>query len=341
MAYRVAQWGTGLVGAAAARRVIATPDLELVACFAHGTAKIGRDAGEIVGVSPIGVTATGDVEAIIAARPDCVLYMPLQWSVDHMARLLEAGINVISTANFITGRSYGGEAMRRLEASAQTGGVSLFGTGFNPGLANVIGLAASACSAGIERLSVLESVDATAYASAETWHSLGYGGPADAPGLAKKVRERTLVFIDTVEMMAEALDVTLDDIAFQLDTGLADKDLALGYMDIAKGTVCGTRMTYSGMKGGRSVIELSQMWRLGGAMTPDWKPEGYVVELTGQPNVRCTFKSEGDPTGGGMVTAMNAVNAIPQVCAARPGIVRVWELPVVRARHAVTTPGLA
>src|SRR5579862_6657092 len=111
MKYRIAQWGTGLVGAAAARKVIEHPEFELVACFAHGAEKIGRDVGELIGVAPIGVKATNKIEDIIAARPDCVLYTPLLWDVDAMAKLLESGINVISTANFITGRSYGKAAV--------------------------------------------------------------------------------------------------------------------------------------------------------------------------------------------------------------------------------------
>ena len=53
-----------------------------------------------------------------------------------MAQLLEAGINVISTANFITGRSFGQAAVDRLESASRKGGVTLHGTGINPGLAN-------------------------------------------------------------------------------------------------------------------------------------------------------------------------------------------------------------
>jgi hypothetical protein len=124
-----------------------------------------------------------------------------------------------------------------------------------------------------------------------------------------------------------------DEIAFKAEFGVATKDLALGYMDIARGTVCGLKMTYSAVVDGRDAISLSSMWRLGDAMEPDWKGEGYVIEIEGTPNIRCVFDREGDPSGGGLVTAMSAVHAIPAVCAARPGIVQAWELPMVVARH--------
>jgi hypothetical protein len=333
MTLKIAQWATGLVGAAAARKVIEHPDFELVACFAHGSDKVGKDVGDLVGAPPTGVYATNRIEDIIAARPDCVLYMPLVWDVEAMAHLLEAGINVISTANFITGRSYGQVAVDRLESAARKGGVTLHGTGINPGLANAYALAMSAQCAEFRQIRVLESVDATEYASAETWRALGYGGPADAPGLAEASRERSRVFEDAVQMMADGLGLVPDEIAFEIELGIATRDLGLGWMHIAEGTVCGSKMTYSAMVGGRAAISLSTMWRLGDAMEPDWKGEGYVIEIEGTPSIRCVFEREGDPTGGGMVTAMSAVHAIPAVCDARSGIVQAWELPMVTARH--------
>ncbi len=333
MTLRIAQWATGLVGAAAARKVIEHPDMELVACFAHGADKVGKDVGDLVGAPKTGVLATNRIEEIIAARPDCVLYMPLVWDVEAMAMLLEAGINVISTANFITGRSYGQAAVDRLEAAARKGNVSLHGTGINPGLANAIGLILSAQCAEFQRITVLESVDATGYASADTWISLGFGGPVDAPGLVERCNERTLVFMDAAEMMAEGLGITPDEISFTAEFGTATEDLALGYMDIARGTVCGMKMTYAVVVDGKDAIRLSTMWRLGYAMEPDWQGTGYVIDVEGTPGIHCVFDREGDAAGGGVVTAMSAVHVIADVCAARPGIVQAWELPLPAAKH--------
>jgi hypothetical protein len=335
MKLRIGQWGTGVVGAAAVRKLAEHPQFEIVGCFAHGESKLGVDVGLLAGIDPLGVLATNKIDEFIAARPDCVLYMPLVWNVDDMARLLEAGINVISTANFITGLSFGPEAVEKLNDAARRGGVSLYGTGINPGQANILGLAASAACSRIYKITVREAVDATLYASKDTWVSLGFGGPADAPGLKEKVKDRALVFIDTVEMMAHALKVQIDDIGFDAEFATADEDLHLGYMDIAKGTVCALRMTYSGLVKGERVVELQLIWRLGYAMTPEWPVEGYVVEIDGEPSLRLTMNAKGDPSHGGMSTAMNAVHAIEAVCAARPGIVTAAELPLITAAHCV------
>ena len=118
MKLRIVQWTTGLVGRSAVKAVVDHPDLELVGCYAWSDDKVGSDVGDLCGLGKLGITATNDLDAILALRPDCVLYMPLQWVVDDMVRLLEAGVNVVSTANFITGKSYGETDMRRLDAAA-------------------------------------------------------------------------------------------------------------------------------------------------------------------------------------------------------------------------------
>ena len=59
------------------RRSSAHPDLELVGCYAWSPDKVGRDVGELCGIDPLGVTATDDVDALLALRPDCVVYNPM------------------------------------------------------------------------------------------------------------------------------------------------------------------------------------------------------------------------------------------------------------------------
>jgi hypothetical protein len=101
------QWTTGNVGRRSVVAIAANPGLELIGCFAWGADKVGRDVGELCGIDRLGVTATDDVDALLALRPDCVVYNPKWPDVDEMVRILEAGVNVVSTAAFITGHSLG------------------------------------------------------------------------------------------------------------------------------------------------------------------------------------------------------------------------------------------
>src|SRR3974390_1366811 len=94
---RVVQWATGNIGLRSLRCVLEHPDLELVGLYAYSDAKVGRDAGQLCGLAPVGVVATRDIDDILAVRPDCVLYMADRADIDLLSQLLEAGINVVST----------------------------------------------------------------------------------------------------------------------------------------------------------------------------------------------------------------------------------------------------
>ena len=138
MTIRVVQWTTGNVGQRSVRAVVANPDLELVGCYAWSDDKVGRDVGELCGIDPVGVAATDDVDALLAAKPDCVVYNPMWPSADEVVRILEAGVNVVSTAAFINGLGHADDRQRILDA-CERGGASMFGTGISPGLGRADG----------------------------------------------------------------------------------------------------------------------------------------------------------------------------------------------------------
>ncbi|MBL7498263.1 dihydrodipicolinate reductase [Frankia sp. CNm7] len=334
MAIRVVQWTTGGVAKAAVRGVLKHPALELVGCFAWSPEKAGRDVGELLGTDPIGIIATADIDDIIALKPDVVLYMPLLWDVDAMVRLLESGINVISTANFITGHSYGDGEMKRIDEAARRGGVSVYGTGISPGLIGAITLTAASGCRELERISIFEAADCSSYESEETWSALGFGKTPDTPGIGEFARLRQLVFMDAVEMLAKAVGVELDDVRYTRELGLATEDIDLGWMQIPKGTVCGINGTWSGIVDGHPLVEIGLLWRLGNAMEPNWPiDEGHRVEIVGVPGIRMRveYLNSDDPIDYHAHTANPAVNAIPAVVAAPPGLVTVDELPLITA----------
>lgn len=70
---RVAVISTGGVGSIALRAINRRAHLDLVGVWVHSPEKAGRDAGEVVGVGPIGVTTTADLDDIIKLKPDCVV----------------------------------------------------------------------------------------------------------------------------------------------------------------------------------------------------------------------------------------------------------------------------
>lgn len=340
MSLRVVQWTTGNVGRRAGRAVIAHPELDLVGCFAHGADKVGSDAGKLCGTSPIGVAATDDVAALLALAPDCVSYNPLWFDVDEVCRILESGANVVTTSEFISGRRLGAEVLERVRVAALAGGVTLFGSGVNPGFANLFALVSAGICDRVDRIKVLESVDASGYASAETQINVGFTRDPDHPDTAARSEQASLVFADAVALMADALGVELDAIVYEVDFSRATNDTDLGFMVIPEGTVGAICGSWLGMIGDRRLIELRFEWTMARELDPPVRVRhGYFVEIDGEPCVRSQFQilpapdwDEPDYMGLGMImTAMPAVNAIPAVCAAAPGIATYADLPLVTA----------
>src|SRR5438093_799400 len=140
MPLRVVQWTTGNVGRRALRAIAGNPLLELVGCYAWSADKVGCDAGELAGTPKLGVAATNDVDALLELRPDCVSYTPMWPNVDELVRILESGSNVVATAAFITGHGMGEAQRERLARACRLGSSTLFGSGMNPGFANLLGL---------------------------------------------------------------------------------------------------------------------------------------------------------------------------------------------------------
>ena len=135
-------------------------------------------------------------------------------------------------------------------------------------------------------------------------------------------------------MLAKALGLAIDRVGFRVEFAIANHDTDFGFMTLEKGRIAGFKGTVSGERDGRSLIECSFVWKLGEDMTPNWPvTHGYVIELEGDPGVRCKLEPLGEHLDGTVTTAMPVVNAIPMVCAAPPGIVNQMELPLVRAMH--------
>ncbi|ADP82303.1 NAD(P)H-dependent amine dehydrogenase family protein [Pseudofrankia inefficax] len=329
---RVVQWTTGKTGSAAVRGMVGHPVLDLVGCYAYSPDKVGRDVGELCGIDPIGITSTDDIDALLALQPDCVSYMAYRPNFDHLERILESGVNVVSTMYMMAGFGYGEQATHRLRDACLRGGSSLYASGIYPGHAPMVALAASAMCSRVERLSVLESLDISGYANEQMFRAQGFDLDPDDPAAREACEASCGSFKDQIPVLANALGLRLDGVGFRVEFATANQDTDLGYMTVKKGRIAGFKGTVSGDKDGRSLIECSFVWKLGEDMTPNWPvTHGYVIELDGVPGVRVRLEPQGDHLDGTVTTAMPAVNAIPLVCAAPPGIVNLMDLPLVRA----------
>lgn len=339
MTIRVVQWTTGNVGKQSVKAVATHPDLELVGCYAWSDEKVGRDAGELCGIALVGVAATNDVDALLALQPDCVVYNPMWRDVDEMVRILESGANVVSTAAFITGHALGADR-DRIEEACRRGGSSMFGSGISPGFVELFALVAAGACDRVDKVTVVEEADTTAYDSPDTEIAAGFGRPIDDPDLQTMTATGTAVFGEAVRMIGDALGVELDEVRCESEYAQTTADLDLGSWTIAAGCVAGVYARWLGLVGDRAVVELSMRWKKGATLEPDWQVGmGHTITIDGRPTIQTsiTFLPPADFEAttmeefmvlGHIMTAVPAINAIPGVVAAPPGIVTYTDLPL-------------
>jgi hypothetical protein len=346
MVTRVVQWTTGNVGKRSVRAVVANPDLELVGCFAWAADKAGRDVGQLCGMEPIGVAATNDVDTLLALRPDCIVYNPMWHNTDEVVRILEGGINVVSTAAFINGRELGADRDRIVEACAR-GESSMFGTGISPGYVELAGIALAGLCDRIDKITINEGSDTTLYNSPDTERPAGFGRPIDDPELPGMAAKGTAVFGEAVALVADALGVELDEIVCEAQYAQTTADVVMDSWTIPAGCVAGVAASWQGRVANRTLVELNVRWKKGQTLDRDWPiEEGHVIQIDGRPTVRAKLEYLPPPDFqatsfadfmvlGMIMTAMPAINAIPYVVAAPPGILTYADLPLPLPRGLV------
>jgi hypothetical protein len=343
MAYRVVQWSTGNIGRRALGALLERDDFDVVGVHAFGSDKVGRDAGELADQAPVGVAATDDADALFDLRPDCVCYMPRAIDYDLVLRMLRCGINVVTTGDFVTGAHHPVE-LPALEAAAHDGGATFLGTGFEPGFINVVaGFLTGACRR-VHSVKLVETLDCTTYPVPDVWKVLGFGKTPREPvtHLDPAAQRYGLGYFETLDMIAAMLGVELDAKDAFVEPAVLTRDLNLGWVDYAAGTAGGQRRTYRGLRGGRPVVELAICWTMSDdALEPKWTdPKGFSVVIEGQPRVDATirFGQPGDDVMTVLMdsTAIAAVNAIPFVCDAAPGVITPIDLPIAGSKGALT-----
>ena len=344
MTFRVVQWTTGNVGVKSVHAIVANSQLELVGCYAWSPDKVGRDVGELCGIESLGVVATDDVDALLALNPDCVVYNQMFADVDELVRILSAGINVVTTSEFITGHRLGA-GRDRITKACEVGKSTIFGSGLNPGFIQLFAIISAGLSDRIDRVYIEESFDTTIYNSPETEKIMGFGYPIDYPGLLSVTEEGSGIFREAVMLVADALGVELDDIRCEAEYAQATEDVNLpGDWVIAKGCVAGIDVRWKGYVGDRDVVEIRAVWIKGQALDPVWEMGfGYQITVEGRPTIKTTLAFEPPPDFvaeaieeyillGLTITAVPAITAIPAVVAAPPGIATYNNLPLLLPR---------
>jgi 2,4-diaminopentanoate dehydrogenase len=336
---RVVQWATGNIGTRSLRGVLEHPDLELVGVHVYDEAKVGRDAGELGGLAPCGVLATGTLDEVLALAPDCVLYMPRACDLDEVAKLLEAGSNVVTTrGEFHRPASMEPVAREQIDAACARGGTSIHSTGSSPGfITEALPIVLTSLQRRLDGVLIEEFADLSQRPSPELLFDLmGFGREPTEIGEGRLNHGRTS-FGPSLHLLADALGAPLDDLEASGEMAVARRRTEIAAGTIEAGMTAAQRTTVTGLRGGRPFLQFRATWYCTTDLDADWElgATGWRVTVDGDAPLAVAlpfpFPIEEMAENSPSYTANRAVNAVAVVCAAAPGIRTTVDLPQVIA----------
>lgn len=331
---RVIQWATGNIGLRCLREVIRHPALELVGAFTYSPAKAGVDAGELCGEGPVGVSTTTDRDQIHALDADCVLYMPRIVDIEDLVQFARAGTNIVSICMelYDGGRGLDAEERERLEAACLQGGGSVYGTGSSPGfITDILPFALLSLQRRVDFYQIEEFGNMSRRDSpGMLFDQIGFGRPMD-PGAwpTPRLNSAPTAFAP----IARATGWEIEEWRTATEFAAAKNDVRTICGDVRAGSVGARRLVKSGYAGGIERVRFAQVMYITTELDPDWNvgDTGWRVSVTGDASLEVDLKfpvtldelAEYTPA----LTANPPVNAVPFVCAARPGLLRTGDLP--------------
>ncbi len=353
---RVVHFGTGRAGAAALRTIVKHPELDLVGHYVHAPEKVGKDSGELFDttgfsdarIGRVGVKATNKWEELLALKPDCLCYAADARSrepeaVREIAAFLEQGANAVSTS--LLPLTYPPSAPKELrepiERACIKGGTSFYNAGIDPGYATaILPIGLLSIAGEIKCLRMQELSNYSEYPVVWLMRDVfGFGRPLDyfPPIYAGGALHR---WKGTVQLVADAVKLKLDSIEAVHHKPVPcprDLETAIGHIDA--GTIGATRFEIIGMVRGQPKIVLEHVSFVHTDVAPHWpQPVGspppehqYRMVIEGDPAFTCELDCTSGNIGG-QWTGNFVANAIPSVCAAKPGALSVLDLPAYVTR---------
>jgi 4-hydroxy-tetrahydrodipicolinate reductase len=336
--YKVIQWATGNIGSRALKTVIEHHGLELVGLWVSSPEKAGKDAGELVGLPPTGTIASNSAADMIALEADCVLYMRQGIDWNEVCAILESGKNIVTTRGEFHYPPYMDPEKRAMvEAACAKGNTSIYSTGSSPGfVTEALSLPLLSLSRRHDCLTINEYADMTSRNSPDMiFNVMGYGV---SPGQfdQRKVDHIKKDFGGSLSQIAAAIGLPLDDIEAvgEMSAAKTDKQIAAGL--IPAGTVGALRITITGKHKGKPVLRFVANWYC----TTDIEAEGWDLRESGwrvqtegdtplKVDITYPVTPEQYPLFTPGLTGHRAVNAVPVVCEAAPGIRTTVDMPQV------------
>jgi hypothetical protein len=331
-AYRTIHYGIGAIGAGIAHLAAQRRDIRIVGAIDADPDKAGRDLAELAELAdlekPLGVSVAADAEDLLERiDADVVLHSTGSYIPEVQPQLLaavRAGNNVISTCEELAFPWHRHpELARELDDAARRVGVTVLGTGVNPGFVlDTLILTLTAPCLQVEAIRASRVVDVATRReqlqrkvgvglSVEEFRQRAAGGRLGHVGLK-----------ESAWLVAAALGWELDSLEETLDPVIAEEPMNTSYISIAAGQAAGQFQVARGSMNGREVLRMTVQMSVGAQ-----DPRDEIV-IEGAPPLQMLVKG-GIP--GDQATAAVVINCIPAVVEHAPGLVTMAELPLITA----------
>ncbi|NCB04311.1 MAG: NADP-binding protein [Clostridia bacterium] len=333
---KVAVWGFGAMGSGVVRALLGKKGVDVVGVCDLHPARVGKSIYEVLGVSRGAreeVLVCPDIDAVVrpGACDICVIATDSFTAkvYDKVMRVVEKGVNVVTTAEEMSYPAAGEpELTAKMDAAAKEQGVSVLGTGVNPGLImDILALCLTGGMTDVQKVTC-RRVNSLSPFGVAVMEEQGVGLPVAE--FMSRVEDGTMAghvgFKESVYMMDEALGLGVDKFEQQMSPIVTEVDRKSPYGFAKAGDVAGVNMTGQGLKNGAVVYDMIHPQQiepeLSGTHTGDY------IELVGSPNISMAITPEVD---GGIGTIAMCINMIPHVINARPGLRTMIDLPVPHA----------
>ena len=333
---KVAIWGFGAMGSGIAKVLLRKKGVDIVGVCDIHPERVNRSIYDILGVEKNGrpdVVVCSEIEKVVhdANCDICVLATDsfTRKAFDKIKYVVGQKVNVISTAEEMSyPKAQEPELAAEIDRLAKANGVSVLGTGINPGLMmDLLAICLTGCMTDVEPVTCRRVNSLSPFGPA-VMEEQGVGLTVDA--FNKGVADGTLAghvgFAESVGMIAEALGWKVDKFEQQMKPIVTSVDRKSPYGFAAAGDVAGVNMTGQGYVDGEVKIDMIHPQQIEPEM--EGTHTGDYIVLKGTPEVNMAINPEVD---GGIGTIAMVVNMIPHVINARPGLKTMLDLPVPRA----------
>ncbi len=332
MAYRVLVWGLGAMGSGVARNIVKKEELRLVGAVEKDPERIGKDLGEYLGGEKTGRIVYSDIEkAIVETRPDIVVIATNSFVEEVLPKIEAAArhhVDILTIAEemafpFVSHP----EKSEILENIAWRYGVSILGTGINPGFVlDLLIIAMTGACLKVDRIEARRINDLSPFGKTvmET-QGVGTSPEEFRKGIEKGDIVGHIGFQQSIAMIGNALGWEIDRIEESREPIISNTERKTAVAHVKPGMVAGCKHVGRGYCGDKLMIELVHPQQI--LPETEGVDTGDYIDIYGDPEIHLSIKPE---IPGGKGTIALATNMIPAVIEAAPGLLEMSELPIPR-----------